>query len=488
MSKRVAALLVTAGVVGVLGDQLLRSEPWGVGAFLWIALSVGAVLMFARVAAPDRYPGFAILLGTAVFFAGGIAWRDAERLKGWNVLAVLAALTLGLLQIRGLRLRAGRLFDFFAGTIGAAVSTAAGAFILAAKSLPSRDQPHFRTTRAIRGVLIGIFITVPVIIVFGGLLVSADPVFERLVRQWFNWDFEQLVSHLLVVGFLSWIAAGYLHAVTAPDYHPLELRPPNSPPKLGLLEISIPLGALTLLFLTFVIVQVRYLFGGEELIRSMVDLTYAEYARRGFFELIALSGLVLPLLLVAEWCVDAREPTTTRVFRLLATAQLVLVGLIMASAIERLRLYHEAYGLTEARFYAAAVMSWIAASLAVFGLTVLRGRRERFVLGSLVAGFIVVGVLNLMNPDAVIARANIERAKEGRELDISYLSLLSADATPTVAAALPDLPPDVRCSVAEHLAEMSAQRTGSSWRSWSLGRSRADGAMDGVDSILGDCR
>jgi hypothetical protein len=458
------------------------------GALLWIALAVGAALMFSKVAAPERFSTFAVLLGTAVFFAAGIAWRDAEQLKGWNVLAVLGALTLGLLQIRGLRLRTGRLFDFFASTIGAAVSTAAGPLILAANSLSDQGAPQPRATRTIRGVLIGVVITVPVIFVFGGLLVSADPVFEKLVRKLVDWDFELLVSHLLVVGFLSWIAAGYLHNVTAPADHLFELRPPNKQPRLGILEISIPLGTLTLLFLTFVIIQVRYLFGGEELIRSVVDLTYAEYARRGFFELIALSGLVLPLLLVTEWSVDTRELNTTRVFRILAATQLVLVGLIMASAITRLRLYHAAYGLTESRFYAAAVMVWIAAALAWFGWTVLRGHRERFVLGSLVAGFMVVAFLNVMNPDAVIARANIARAQQGRELDISYLTRLSADAAPTLVAELTRLVPDARCAIAEHLDSTAARRAGSSWLSWSLGRWRADRAISGIRSVLHECR
>ncbi len=488
MSKRVVALFLAAVTIGVLGDQLLRPVPWGIGATLWILASVGVALMCARAADPDRFPTLAAILGTALLFAAGIAWRDAEQLKGWNVLAVLAALTLGVLQVRGLRLRAGKVFDYFAGTVAAAVSTVAGPFVLAANGLSDQDVPQARMTRAVKGVLFGILITVPVIILFGALLVSADPVFEQLVRRLVDWDFRQIVSHLLVIGFLSWLAVGYLHTITAPDSQVPEPCPPNRRPRLGLLEVGIPLAALTLLFLAFIIVQVRYLFGGEELIRSIVGLTYAEYARRGFFELIALSGLVLPLLLAAEWSVDARQPTTTRIFRVLAAVQLVLVGLIMVSAMERLRLYHDAYGLTESRFYAAAEMAWIAAALAWFGLTVLRGHRERFVFGSLTAGFLVVGVLNLMNPDAVIARANIERAKEGRELDIGYLSLLSADATPTLASALPELAPDARCTIAEHLEEMAAQRAGSSWRSWSLGRSRADRAMAGISSVLDDCR
>jgi len=487
MSKRAGALLLTALTIGVLGDQLLRPVPWGIGATIWIAVSASTALAWTRITHPNRMPTLATILGTALFFAACLAWRDAEQLKGWNVLAVLAVLTLGVLQMRGLRLRTGSALDYVAGTAAAAVSTVAGAILLGQAAAPERNGPHTRTAGVLRGVLIGLLIAVPVILLFGALLLSADPVFETLVRQLFDWDFEQIVSHLLLVGFLSWIAAGYLHITAASDRRMFELHLPGRGPRLGLLEIGIPVGSVTLLFLAFVIIQVRYLFGGEELIRSVVDLTYAEYARRGFFELIAVSGLVLPLLLVAQWAFEGREPNAARIFRAMAVAQVVLVGMIMVSAVQRLKLYHDAYGLTESRFYAAAILAWIALGLVWYAMTALRGHRERFVFGVAVGGFLVVGVLNLMNPDAVIAQANLERASAGRALDLDYLSRLSADATPTLVSSLSDLTTEDRCVVARKLAEERDHRRDRSWRSWSLGGSRADRAAADIDRVLRSC-
>src|SRR5690606_6932676 len=51
---------------------------------------------------------------------------------------------------------------------------------------------------------------------------------------------------------------------------------------LGAIEVSIVLGLINLLFLSFVIVQVPYLFGGFELVQNTPDFKLAEYARRGF--------------------------------------------------------------------------------------------------------------------------------------------------------------------------------------------------------------
>ena len=107
---------------------------------------------------------------------------------------------------------------------------------------------------------------------------------------------------------------------------------------LGITEVATALAALDLLFLFFVIVQFRYLFGGDALVQVTPDLTY-QYARRGFFELVFASALVVPVLLAADWLLDRRTPRDAFVFRGLAGMQIALVLAIAASALQRLRLY-----------------------------------------------------------------------------------------------------------------------------------------------------
>jgi len=473
--------------IGLVGDQLLRHAPWGAGAALWLVLAVGIAIGFARVTRENDITALTAIFLTAAFFAACLAWRDAPELKGWNVLAVCAALTLGLLQIRNLRLRAAGLIDYVAESVGAGLRTIAGPVVLLTSDLFEREKPAPTGRRRVLAIALGIFFAIPVVVLFGALLTSADPVFERWTRFLFDWDLERLLSHLLVIGVLSWLAAGYLRSVVARTSATPQPLVHVRRPMLGALEIGIPLGALTVLFLAFIIVQARYLFGGEDLIRSTVGLTYAEYARRGFFELVAVAGLVLPLLMAAEWALNSEDRPATRIWRALAATILVLVGLIIASAAVRLRLYYHAYGLTQDRLYAAAVMIWIAVALAWFGTTVLRGKRNRFVFGAIVAGFVVVAGLNVLNPDAVIARANLTREARGEELDVHYLGLLSADATPVLTAALGDLSADHRCTIARDLASEHEERQGSDWRSWSLGRSHADGAFETINSALRGC-
>ena len=242
---------------------------------------------------------------------------------------------------------------------------------------------------------------------------------------------------------------------------------------LGIIEVGVPLGLLNLLFLVFVAVQFGYFFGGAASVSLTPGLTYSEYARRGFFELVAVSALVLPLLLFAHWVLVKEDPKAERTFRWLAGFQLVMLAVIMASAFQRMRLYQREYGLTEQRLYPTAFMAWLAVVFVWFALTALRGERQRFAFGAMVAGFVLLGALHAMNPDALIVRVNAARLAEGRKFDVHYATRLSADAVPELLTVLPNLPPNDRCVVAGRLLRAWSPPEAPDWRTWNLSRARA---------------
>jgi len=298
---------------------------------------------------------------------------------------------------------------------------------------------HDLFRRAVR-TGIGLALAAPVTLVFGLLLAEADPVFGQFARRWVQLD--RVVSDMLVVTAWSWVAAGVLHTLLlTKDARPRALV---SGGRLGLSEIGPVLAAVDVLFLGFVLVQVRYLFGGSESVGALTGLSYAEYARRGFFELVAVAALTLPLLLVADWSLDKRDPRTVLRFRTLALLTLALLAVMLVSALQRMRLYTQEYGLTELRLYTSAFMGWLTLVFGWFVATVLRGQRRRFVGGAVSAALLVLAGLNLANPDAMIARINLGRAAHGGRFDAAYVAALSADALPILIDALPSLPPDQR--------------------------------------------
>ena len=111
-------------------------------------------------------------------------------------------------------------------------------------------------------------------------------------------------------------------------------------------------------------------------------------------------------------------------------------------------------------------MIWLAVVFVWAAGTVLRGRRQLFAVGALVSGFAAIFAMNVLNPDALIARTNLDRSR----LDLPYLMNLSDDATPELVKALPTLEPPLREQLADELA---SRRQSSDWRTWNWSRHRA---------------
>jgi len=230
--------------------------------------------------------------------------------------------------------------------------------------------------------------------------------------------------------------------------------------------------ALDVLFLAFVLVQLRYLFGGRAHVMAQTGLTYAQYARRGFFELVVVATLVLPLVLMLDWSLRRERPRQLLLFRVLAALLLVFLAVVMASALQRMRLYQREFGLTELRVYTTGFMLWLGLVAAWLGATVLRGRHRRFAVGALVSGFVAILAANALNPDALIARTNLDRPR----VDVHYLGGLSDDAVPTLVSRLPSLPPALRADLA---AELRSRSNGTGdWRTWNLSRSNAADVLE----------
>lgn len=244
---------------------------------------------------------------------------------------------------------------------------------------------------------------------------------------------------------------------------------------LGSVEIAVVLGLVNLLFLSFVIVQVPYLFGGMELVQSTPDFKLANYARRGFGELVTVAGLVLPILLTSHWLIRKESRAATILFRVLAGIQIALLFVIMASAVQRLFLLtgELGYGMTTIRLYPLIFMSWLAIVFVWFAATVLRGARNNFAWGALWSAFLILGATHLLNPDAFIARTNVSLMQQGRDFDATYNSQLSDDAMPILMSAFGDLNPTAQETVVRRFADRYQEsKCEGGLRSWNLSRSQ----------------
>lgn len=480
-TKTGLGVLGAALALGVLGDWLLRAVPWGVNVPLWVGTLIvlaAALALWRR--APVRGGGRWMALSlvpAAVLFAALVAVRDTPFLAALNVLAALV--TLSLAALWGLRGRAWRrgVAEYVFGGVYAGLFAGLGAAPVVLRDVAWRETGGGWRGPAL-GVARGTFIAAPLVLVFGALFVAADAVFERVVLETFDLDVPEILGHLLLAGFVAWVSAGFLRLALLQDEPPnLTLRRPDGF-SLGIIELGTVLGLLNLLFLAFVALQARYLFGGADRLLAATGLTYAEYARRGFFELVAVAALLLPLLLAAHWLLRA-EARGRRLFGVLAGSLVALLFVVVASALWRMRLYVGEFGLTQDRLYATAFVLWLSVVLVLLAaLVLLRDRRDLFGSATLASGLAAVLLLNALNPDALVARTNLARMEAGQRFDAYYLTYLGADAVPVMIEYLPRLQSQDQRIVEEELRWRLEYHQQNDWRSWNLGRAQALNAIE----------
>jgi hypothetical protein len=465
------AALGVALATGVAGDLLLRTDRIGIN--LWIlslVFQIQLVLLHRRHHTVIPWTSFALLFGSGAFLLS-FAWRDAPALNAMSLAAAVTSAGLAAWVAQGATLRRSTTMQYILGVGRSATGAMVGVLPLA---FSDADWTPFHTTLGrsrVARVGRGLALALPPVILFGALFAAADPIFSAFYARLFQFNLETLVQHCVIIGGLGWVVAGFLRDMVIPRVSQARI-PALAGGRLAFTESMVVLGSVTLVFLLFVAIQLRALFGGDAFVLAETGLTYAEYARQGFFHMAWAAALVLPMLLLLEWATRRDSASEQRSFRALAVLLLGLLGVVLLSAVHRMRIYQASYGLTELRVYTVAFMAWLAPVLAWFGLTVLAGRRERFVPGALSLGLVTILSLHLLNPDQLIARTNLERMARGQEFDIRHATSLSDDAMPVMLKSLDTFTPKARCLLLTRL-----RRDPDDWRSWNHSRARVQGML-----------
>jgi hypothetical protein len=484
-TTRSATLLILVAVVaGISGEYLFRAAA-GANVFIWMMIVTMGLLWTTRHEAILLQGEGRLLVLPILFLAAAYAWRNSPLLLFVDSLVLGFTIALAAMKTRKGHLRQEGVAAYFLGAVTGAANLLLAPVLLLFRDISWQNVLRRRWYQPAAAIARGLLLAIPLLLLFGTLLSSADVVFRQFIAHLFDFRLSAALEHVAIALGFSWLTAGTLHTVTRatePNWADLEERLPSV--FLGRVEIATVLGSLNLLFLSFVVIQARYLFGGGTFVDSTGGLTYAEYARSGFFELVAVALLVLPLLLLGQWLVREDDERGQSWFRGLATGQVALLFVIMASSFYRMRLYQLEFGQTELRFYVSAFMMWLAAIFAWFAATVLLKHRERFMFGAMIMGYVALLLLHTLNPDAIIARENLSHFAHTGRYDAYYNLCLSADAVPVLVEAVSDLPEEQASLMAECLLKRWSSTKPTDWREWNWGRWSARRAVEQNRELL----
>jgi hypothetical protein len=444
--------ILLAGAVALFGAwSAFPNDGVGIGMSLFGIAMVAVPLAMSGEDVRSRLPG--AVLVAALWSVAAI--RDA----GWVVaLCTLAAFVLTPLALAPQHRIGGTLVAVCFGWL----EGLAESFKWAGRGRRSADGANPGTVRMAwtAGV------TVVLLLVFGGLFAAADSTFADLAARLLpDLDPVEVFLRLMLAVILFAVVLVWTYAaVVRPRWDGEEERGHRT---VSRFELAVPLGALNLLFAVFIAVQLRVYFGGEEYVMKTSGLTFAEYARRGFWELSAVAVLVLAVIAIAAWLAPKRAKADRWTARVMLGLLALMSMAVVASAAYRMYTYTETFGLTRMRVWIFTVEFWLAVLFALVLVGCWKLRANWLPRAVLASGALTLLGLAAANPDALIARYNIDH---DHKLDRYYLQQLSDDAVPEFAG-LDD--EDYAC-----MLDGRWDSDDQDLMSWNLGYQRARGFLD----------
>jgi uncharacterized protein DUF4153 len=457
---------VAALVAGLLTDLAVRSGAIGLSGTLLV------VMVAAAVAAAGRRAGWqpVLLAAGAGVFGLFLTLRTSPWLVPLDVLAAALLLVLAASLASG-----GSLFDLPLPALAVRAVGAALHGLAAPAFVHSAFGPIERRRGGLAAVLRGLALAAPLLIVLGALLAMADALFLHFLSL--APDTSQLFIHAVLIGLGAWGMAGLLRLASAvsPD------RGPALPRPIGGVEATVVLGSLVVLLGAFAVTQLVAVSEGGRRVLERQGLTYADYARSGFFELLAAAFITALALLAVVTLTDAPEARARRRLVILGGACVALTLVMVGSALHRLGLYQQAYGLTMLRLYARLFAWLVGAGLLALGAWLAGAWRSRdWLFGAvLVVGIVTLLGLNLANPEAMVVRANLAHAERTGRFDPAYLGELSDDAIPQLVRASARLPEGARAEVLKAACSMPPWPY-HGWGAWNHSRQSAQRAVAGT--------
>ena len=371
-------------------------------------------------------------LGTKLYYVGAAllglstAFTSSEILQFLNFIGILLLLNISMLH---------QFYEDTTWDISKYIFRMIGLLFqsIASIGLPFVDCFHYMKHTKVfkhdktRNIFVGLLISVPFLFLVTALLASADLLFGRMTKKMLDTIFSADI-----IGIIFMIAFGFLacYCILCGAVSKVGLPEKKQVTKA---DASIAITFMTILLLVYAIfcgIQITYLFANGVFVLPE-EFTFAQYARRGFFELLTVTVINVLLILICK--AFFKE---SKVLRIVITAITGCTYIMIASATYRMLLYIGAYHLTFLRLF--VLLSLLIFTLVLTGILIAEYKKGFPLFSYCVFVVSICYILfSLGKPDYFIASYMARQIDVFNKVDIRYMVYdLSLDAAPIVVPLL----------------------------------------------------
>lgn len=431
-------IISLALILGTLSDYLFYQKSVGVSFFIFIlAVAVFSLILAKKFDKKISKIQIFVLIAT-ILLSAALFLRFSSFLGFFNFLGGVYLLFLFFALFLEKDILNFNFPKYFISPLSFFLKSFSGAARFLEKNRETFPRSGKIGSKEFRSMLKGIAIAAPFLAIFIWLLSSADLIFQsylgKIIDFNVNIDF-QIISRLLTILVVSYFFAGFFSKAIENGESTIANEEVRENKFLDFIESSTVLVLVELLFLAFIAVQFFYLFGGKNYVWGIDEyITYAAYAKKGFYELLEASIVSFFLIYGLDKFGKRENIKERKIFKILSSVLIFEISIIIYSAFTRLSVYTDGYGLTFSRFLAFSFMLWIFIVFLIFlcKKIILEKKESVFLFSAFCLTILFWIGINVLNPDAYIAKQNIERLVQGKKLDSYYFSGLSEDAVPEI--------------------------------------------------------
>lgn len=303
--------------------------------------------------------------------------------------------------------------------------------------------------KAIGKVFVGLLCAIPVLIVVVPLLISSDDAFRGMMSNIYDNTFSYLLKTVFgvvvcpfIISYGFSLKAGRVAKVKESEFKGIE----------NVYLVSF-LSAISVCYLLYLFSQLAYFFSAFKGFLPDGEITYAQYARKGFFEMCVIAVINLIIVFSALLLAKKKQGKVSHSIKAIATFISLFTMIIIATAISKMVLYIDAYGMTILRITTSAFMLFLSI---VFISVILRIyiQKINIVKTALITAGSIVLILGIFNVNSVCARYNYESYKSGRldTIDVQELYELGYEGIPYIVELTAAENPDVAQKAKSYLA------------------------------------